>query len=118
MNGSTAEVVKAPLVIGQDDRQEDVTVVDAAESRLLKDYNVVVGSFGKKSNAENYRDTMRGRNYQAFLIQNASGLYRVVAASTDSRNAALEARDQIRATFANEDQDLCPSAWLLIPMQQ
>lgn len=108
-----APVKTAPVVLAGD-RSENITVVDA-DASMLKDYNVVVGSFGNKNNAVNYCNKMAQRNYKSFLVQNASGLYRVVAASFDNRAEAVSARDNIRSTYATDDKALCPSAWLLIP---
>lgn len=95
------------------DRQEKVTVVG---NGLLKDYNVVVGSFGKKENAEGMVAKMTGRGYQAFMVQNEAGMYRVVAGSYDTREAATPVRDKIRSTYADE-AGTCAEAWLLIPMR-
>lgn len=93
------------------DRQEKVSVVGDG---LLKDYNVVVGSFGSKDNALNMKSTMQGRGYNSFIVQNAAGMYRVVAGGYDTREAATAIRDVIRSTYANET-GTCADAWLLIP---
>lgn len=97
------------------DRQEKVTLVNQADAGLLKDYNVVVGAFGNKANAENFKAKMAGRGYNAFLVQNASGMFRVVAGGYDTREQAVQVRDNIRSTYANDDPGTCPAAWLLIP---
>lgn len=96
------------------DRQEKVKIVNASDNGLLKDYNVIVGSFGSKENAENMKNKMVGRGYKAFLVQNESGMYRVVAAGYDSRSDAMSVRDDIRNTYPTE-QGTCAEAWLLIP---
>lgn len=95
------------------DRQEKVTVVGDG---MLKDYNVVVGSFGKKENADGMVKKMTGRGYQSFIVQNEAGMYRVVAGSYDTREAATPVRDRIRSTYADE-AGTCAEAWLLIPMR-
>lgn len=96
------------------DRQEKVKIVNSADSGLLKDYNVIVGSFGSKENAENMKNKMVGRGYKAFLVQNESGMYRVVAGGYDNRADATSVRDDIRSTYPTE-QGTCAEAWLLIP---
>ncbi len=96
------------------DRQEKVKIVNASDNGLLKDYNVIVGSFGSKENAENMKNKMVGRGYKAFLVQNESGMYRVVAGGYDSRSDAMSVRDDIRNTYPTE-QGTCAEAWLLIP---
>lgn len=97
------------------DREEKVMVVDSRDAGLLKNYNVVVGAFGNKNNADNFKAKMISRGYNAFLVQNPQGLYRVVAGGYDSRQQALQVRDNIRSTYANDDPGTCPAAWLLIP---
>jgi len=110
---AAAQEAPAPVVL-PGDRQEKVTVVDNSENSLLKDYNVVVGTFGSKANADNMKATMASRGYSAFLVQNASGMYRVVAGSFDTREAATSVRDIIRNTYPTE-KGTCAEAWLLIP---
>ena len=96
------------------DRQEKVKIVNSSDNGLLKDYNVIVGSFGSKDNVENMKNKMIGRGYKAFLVQNESGMYRVVAGGYDSRSDAMSVRDDIRSTYSTE-QGTCADAWLLIP---
>lgn len=103
----------APVVM-PGDRQEKVSVVDNTDNSVLKDYNVIVGSFGNKTNADNMKAKMAGRGYNAFLVQNASGMYRVVAGSFGTREAATAVRDVIRNTYPTE-AGTCAEAWLLIP---
>ena len=110
-----APAPEAP-VVQANDRTEQISVVDAGDSGKLKSFNVIVGSFGTKSNAENQKSKMVSRGYNAFLVQNTSGMYRVVAGSFDTREAATAVRDIIRSTYSSE-QGTCAEAWLLIPMQ-
>ena len=106
----TAPKRTAP-VVQAGDRQEKVKTVNASDSGLLKDYNVIVGS---KENAENMKNKMVGRGYRAFIVQNESGMYRVVAGGYDTRSDATSVRDDIRSTYPTE-QGTCAEAWLLIP---
>ena len=105
-------VTPAPVVVK--DRTEKVYVVDNGDSGKLKGFNVIVGSFGSKTNAENQKNKMINRGYKAFLVKNESGMYRVVAASFDTREAATSIRDDIRSKYATET-GTCAEAWLLIP---
>ena len=107
-------VTPAPVVIK--DRTEKVYVVDNGDSGKLKGFNVIVGSFGSKTNAENQKNKMINRGYKAFLVKNESGMYRVVAASFDTREAATSIRDDIRSKYATET-GTCAEAWLLIPQR-
>ena len=104
----------APVVVK--DRTEKVYVVDNGDSGKLKGFNVIVGSFGSKTNAENQKNKMINRGYKAFLVKNESGMYRVVAASFDTREAATSIRDDIRSKYATET-GTCAEAWLLIPQR-
>ncbi|MCR5394339.1 MAG: SPOR domain-containing protein [Bacteroidales bacterium] len=110
----------APVVVQQQpavkDRTEKVYVVESTDNNKLKGFNVIVGSFGSKTNAENQKNKMIGRGYKAFLVRNESGMYRVVAASFDTREAATSIRDMIRTTYATES-GTCAEAWLLIPQK-
>ena len=107
-------VTPAPVVVK--DRTEKVYVVDNGDSGKLKGFNVIVGSFGSKTNAENQKNKMINRGYTAFLVKNESGMYRVVAASFDTREAATSIRDDIRSKYATET-GTCAEAWLLIPQR-
>lgn len=101
-------------VVMPGDRQEKVSLVDGSNSSILKDYNVVVGSFGNKANADNMKAKMAGRGYNSFLVQNERGMFRVIAGSFDTREAATAVRDVIRNTYPTE-AGTCAEAWLLIP---
>ena len=114
---TTTPVVTAVTRPATPDRTEKVTVVESVDTGKLKGFNVIVGSFGSKTNAENQKAKMVNRGYKsAFLVQNANGMYRVVAASFDTREAATTIRDVIRSTYPTES-GTCAEAWLLIPQQ-
>lgn len=84
-------------------RQEAVSVVDGAG---LKNFSVVVGSFSVRANAEGVQQRLKGAGYQAQLAYNQErNMYRVVASTFDSKNDAVNSRNQLRATY--------PDAWLL-----
>ena len=84
-------------------RQEAVSVVDGAG---LKNFSVVVGSFSVRANAEGVQQRLKSAGYQAQLAYNQErNMYRVVASTFDSKNDAVNSRNQMRATY--------PDAWLL-----
>ena len=84
-------------------RQERVSMVSG---NGLKAFSVVVGSFGLVSNAEGLQQRLRDAGYQAQIVKNEDrNMYRVVAATFDSKADAARSRDQLRATYAD--------AWLL-----
>ena len=84
-------------------RQEAVSVVDGAG---LKNFSVVVGSFSVRANAEGVQQRLKSAGYQAQLAYNQErNMYSVVASTFDSKNDAVNSRNQLRATY--------PDAWLL-----
>ena len=99
-------VNQAPVVDNYDNepvRRENVSVVNGAG---LKAYSVVVGSFGVKANAEGLQQRLQNAGYSAQVAFNSgNNMYRVVAATLDSKASAVQSRNQLRATYAD--------AWLL-----
>ena len=97
---------QAPVVDNYDNepvRRENVSVVNGAG---LKAYSVVVGSFGVKANAEGLQQRLQNAGYSAQVAFNSgNNMYRVVAATFDSKASAVQSRNQLRATYAD--------AWLL-----
>ena len=111
----TPQVVAPPTVQTQPDtrtydntdnaqvRQERVSLISG---NGLRNYSVVVGSFGLKTNAEGLVQRLRDAGYSAQIVKNEDrNLYRVVASTFDSKADAVRSRDQFRATY--------PDAWLL-----
>lgn len=100
-------VVAAPVATKSSDasvRQEKVTVVSGVDG--LKDYSVVVGSFGVKANAEGLKNVLDGQGYHAMVAFNAEkAMYRVIASSFADKAAAVESRDALRSKYKD--------AWLL-----
>lgn len=91
-------------------RQEKVTVVSGNEG--LKDYSVVVGSFGVKANAEGLKDWLDGQGYHSTIAFNADkAMYRVIVSSFADKTAAAEARDAFKAKYPNRSD--FQGAWLL-----
>lgn len=99
-------VTKTTVVANTDNvsvRTEDLSVISGA---ALKNYSVVVGSFGLKANAEGLASKLASAGYNARIAYNsARNMYRVVASSYDSKADAVNSRDQLRSQY--------PDAWLL-----
>ena len=89
---------------------ERINAVDGNDA-LLKEYNVIVGSFIQKVNAMGLRDRLIADGYTAILAQNAEGMFRVVACSFDNRPDAVTAREQIKKKYPEK---LIKETWLLI----
>ena len=103
------EETQAPVTVSV--RQEKVTLVNGAG---LKNFSVVVGSFGLQANAEGLQQQLRDGGYNAQIVKNESNnMFRVVASTFDNKADAVASRDQIRGSKFNPKGD----AWLLYNMQ-
>lgn len=92
-------------------RQEKVALVSGTG---LKNFSVVVGSFGLQANAEGLQQQLRDNGYDAQIVKNESNnMFRVVATTFDNKIDAANSRDQIRGSKFNPKGD----AWLLYNMQ-
>lgn len=83
-------------------RQEKYSMVDG---QGLKAYSVVVGAFGVKANAERLQQTLRNNGYNAQLVLNERNLYRVIAATSDTKKDAAADLSRLRSQYAD--------AWIL-----
>ncbi len=84
-------------------RQESVLLISGTG---LKDFSVIVGSFGLISNAEGLQQRLKAAGYDAQIVKNQDkNMYRVVATTFSNKADAATSRDQLRATY--------PDAWLL-----
>ena len=84
-------------------RQETLSVVNGAG---LKSFSVVVGSFSVQANAEGLQSKLKSQGYDAQVAYNsANQMYRVVAATFDSKPEAVSSRNDLRSQY--------PDAWLL-----
>lgn len=84
-------------------RQEDYSLVSGAG---LKKFSVVVGAFSVRANAEGLQQQLKDAGYDAQIVKNeARNLYRVIAATFDSKSEAARSRNEFRAKY--------PDAWLL-----
>lgn len=90
-------------------RSENLTVVDGAG---LKAFSVVVGAFGVKANADRVQKSLQAQGYAAQLATNPQGLYRVIAATFDDEQSAVNCRNALRKMGAEQNNDL-KNAWLL-----
>ena len=90
------------------EQSERLNVVDS-DGASLKEFNVIVGSFRQRLNAQSLWERLRKDGYPAILAQNAEGWYRVVACSFDNRPAAVQARNALQAKYPQ-----FTDAWFLI----
>jgi cell division protein FtsN len=88
-------------------RKETVLLVSGSG---LKNYSVVVGSFGLQTNAEGLCQQLRDGGYDAQIVKNeTNNMFRVVATTFDSKADAVNSRNSIRGSQFNPKGD----AWLL-----
>jgi len=87
-------------------QKEKVTVVDGAN---ILQYNVVVGSYGLKTNADKEKERWAERGFRSFLAQNENKLYRVIVATFNNKNSAVAERERVKSRYYPDYQD----AWIL-----
>lgn len=120
-NGQESEAVEiAPVASSTNNTKQDIdttfrtekVVLSSGAEGSLKAFSVVCGSYSKKEGAEGVRQSLVDEGYNAIVVQNpASGLYRVVCASCDTKEEAALARDKFKAEHPrNNDYQ---KAWLL-----
>jgi cell division protein FtsN len=86
-------------------RTEQLTAVDGAN---VHQYGVVIGSFQNKTNATSLKERMANNGYSPVIAQNAQGMYRVIVASFDNKQAAYQVRDELKRKYSE-----FADAWLL-----
>lgn len=117
-NGQESEAVEIAPVASSTTNPVDTTyrtekvVLSSGAEGSLKAFSVVCGSYSRKEGAENVRQSLVDEGYNAIVVQNpATGLYRVVCASCDTKEEAAIARDKFKADHPrNSDYQ---KAWLL-----
>ena len=96
------QLVEAPA-------QQTVVQAPAAQANnaagALKAHSVVVGAFSVRANAEGLVNTLRNAGYSGAQFTYDGKLYRVVASTYDTRDAAVRDQSALKATY--------PAAWIL-----
>ncbi|MBR2379326.1 MAG: SPOR domain-containing protein [Bacteroidaceae bacterium] len=90
------------------ERTESVKVIDEA---TIQAYSVVVGSFKQLTNAKGMCERLKEDGYDAFVAQNAHGMYRVIACTFATRNEAVAARKELVNRYPSS---YVGNPWLLI----
>jgi len=81
-------------------RKEKVTPVYESDASGLKAYNVVIAAMSMKPNAESLKQRIENDGYKVILVQNEQGMYRVIIASDDNKDAAVARKNEILSEFA------------------
>jgi len=71
-----------------------------------KKYHVQVGAFSNHDNARNLRAKLVSEGNNALVVENESGMLRVIISSFDEYSEARAKIDQIKGTY--------PDAWVLV----
>ena len=90
------------------ERSESVNVLDNA---TIQAYSIVVGSFKQLTNANGMCERLKEDGYEAFVAQNAHGMYRVIACTYSTRNEAVEARKELIKRYPSS---YIGNPWLLV----
>lgn len=113
-----APVVAAPVVAAPAPAPAPVEVGTVREEKVqlvsgngLKAFSVVCGSFGVKANADGLKSRLEADGYNALVVSNGQGMYRVIVASYDDRVQAAQARDNFKAKYSNNAE--FQKSWLL-----
>ncbi len=96
----------APVAEPEVTRKEQFDVVAGQTNVDLRNYHVVIGSFGKQNNAINLQAQMRQEGYQPIVVVNKNGMYRVILQSFDAYQGARTKISEIVTKF--------PDAWVLV----
>lgn len=86
-------------------RSESFKVVDGEDATALKTYNVVIGSFQNRANAQGLQSLMKG-DYAPIIVINEQGMFRVILISYDDYVTAKQKIAQIKSQFDD--------AWVLV----
>lgn len=103
----------APIAVNTNEsvRQEKVTVA-SGNNDSLKDYSVICGSFGLKTNAEGLRNFLVSEGYNPVILYNQEkGMYRVAVGSYSDKAEAIQARNAFKSRFPNRKD--FQESWIL-----
>ncbi len=100
------EAPKSEVAENEVTRNENFSLVDGGEGALNYKYYVVVGSFGKQTNAKGLQSTLKSEGNQAIVVVNEKGMYRVlISAYNDYKQAHVRIK---------EISNRFPDAWVLV----
>ncbi len=64
-------------------------------------YHIIAGCFGEKANADNLVESIQAKGYEAQILDQHKGLYRVSASRFSSKNEAIQARSSMKSNGVN-----------------
>jgi cell division protein FtsN len=98
--------VKSAVNENEVTRNENFSLVDGEAGSLNYKYHVVVGSFGKQTNAKGLQGTLKSEGNKALIVVNEKGMYRVLISSYNDYKQAHARIKEISNRF--------PDAWVLV----
>ena len=72
----------------------------ASNNNGLKAFSVVVGAFGVRTNADGLQNTLRNAGYSGAQVIYDGKMYRVVASTHDTREAAQRDQAALKAQYS------------------
>jgi cell division protein FtsN len=90
-------------------RQERINPYEGESFQSLRRYNVVIGSFRNRTNANALKERMQYEGYNALLAENELGLIRVIIVSSDNKAESVRARNSFKSKYYPNFQDI----WIL-----
>lgn len=96
---TVTQMVEAPV---QQPVQQAAPVASApvASNNGLKAFSVVVGAFGVRTNADGLQNTLRNAGYSGAQVIYDGKMYRVVASTHDTREAAQRDQAALKAQYS------------------
>lgn len=87
-----------------DVREETFSMISISDATKLKAYSIVIGSFSVEENAKKLKKNLYP-DYDPIIVINEKGMFRVIAASFGTYDAAKEAMVKFQGSFHD--------AWIL-----
>ena len=81
-------------------RQERIDAVVPADAANLLRFNVVVGSFAVRLNAEALQRRLQADGHHVIIARNEQGMFRAIVGSFDDRAAAVAQREALHRQYS------------------
>ncbi|MEZ4938475.1 MAG: SPOR domain-containing protein [Crocinitomicaceae bacterium] len=91
MNNVDAKVVSVDSKIQNEDVQPNLMKVE-----MSGHYHIIAGCFGEKANADNLVASIKAKGYDAQILDQHKGLYRVSASGFASKEEAIDGRSKMK----------------------
>lgn len=80
-------------------RKEKITPVYESDASGLKAYSVVIAAMGMKPNADALKERIENDGHKVILARNESGMFRVIIASADTKEEAVDMKNRILSGY-------------------